>query len=86
MQHLNFGIARFTRRSQLLQLLLPVVVLPFRKVAKAAPAVETRVMAIVEGDLHGVVSDRFNTGNGNRRLAGLQDLLSRAEHSDFNRG
>ena len=65
MQHLNFGIPRFTRCGQLLQILLPVVVLPFRQVAKVAPAVESRVMAVVEGDLHGVVSDGFNAGNGN---------------------
>ena len=60
MQYLNFGIARFTGRRQLLQILLPVMVLPFRQIAQVAPAVEPRVVAVVEGDLHRVVSNGFN--------------------------
>ena len=86
MQYLNFGIARFTGRRQLLQILLPVVVLPFRQIAQVAPAVEPRVVAVVEGDLHGVVSNGFNAGNGNRGLAGLQDLLPRTVTPDLSRG
>ena len=83
MQYLNFRITRFTGRRQLLQILPPVVVLPFRQIAQIAPAEESRVVAVVEGDLHGVVSNGFNAGNGNRRLAGLQDLLSRAMTPDL---
>ena len=65
MQHLNLGITRFTGRRQLLQILPPVVVLPFRQIAQVASAVEPCVVTVVEGDLHGVVSNRFNTANGN---------------------
>ena len=83
MQYLDFGVAGFTGRRQLLQILLPVVVLPFRQIAQVAPAIEPRVVTVIEGDLRGVVSNGFNAGYGNRGLAGLQDFLSRAVTSDF---
>ena len=86
MQYLNFGIARFTGRRQLLQILLPVMVLPFRQIAQVAPAVEPRVVAVVEGDLHRVVSNGFNAGDGHRGFSGLQDFLPRTVTSDLSRG
>jgi hypothetical protein len=64
----------------------PVSVHILTQLIEALPRVQTRIMAVVKYETHGIVTDGLDTCDDDILLAGLQRFLARSVTSHFGAG